>query len=196
MATSRARGLARWAKALRLRLAHVGDMTESAGLQQGTDDGRAERAGSAGDDHVTIAKIHEFSHNLHVSARPADRPSRKLQLYIDTSFDQRLDDATVPAARGGPNGPTDSDQRQVHPGAIEQVDRSPQSVDARSAGQHSRLRRSRHQCRRQGGARRAAGLVADGRRREGGAVARSGAADSRQAESDRDRDDAGNRASR
>ena len=39
---------------------------------------------------------------------------------------------TAPAARGGPNGPTDPDQRQVRRGAIEFGDRGPQSGDARS----------------------------------------------------------------
>jgi hypothetical protein len=75
---------------------NIGDMTRSAGAQQGADYGRAKRAGSAGDDHVTIAKIHESPKKSLLSA--AGEPGGVL--YIDTSSDQMLDEATAPKGRG------------------------------------------------------------------------------------------------
>ena len=46
-------------KALRLRLVEARHVADGAGLDQRRDDGGAERAGSAGDHHVTIAEVHE-----------------------------------------------------------------------------------------------------------------------------------------
>ncbi len=114
-------------KVFRMGLAHVGDVASSAGLQQGADHGGAERAGSAGDDHVTIAKIHESPKKS--SLRAAGQPGSVL--YIDRSSDQRLDGRLRQRARGGLNGPTDPDQRQVRRGAS-RIRRSRSTIRPRS----------------------------------------------------------------
>ena len=46
-------------KALRFRLVEAGNVADRAGPDQGLDDSGAERAGAAGNDNMTIAKVHE-----------------------------------------------------------------------------------------------------------------------------------------
>ena len=52
-------------KALRFRRDHVGHMADGAGLDQRADHRGAERAGAAGDDDMTVAKVHRLLPLLH-----------------------------------------------------------------------------------------------------------------------------------